>query len=123
MDQFSEVDHPLLENPEDASFLLADLFCFDVPIATPRVLNEFLGCKNSKLGRQVMSRNRFRWLCGGKYFKENMISFEPGILLKKDCYLDGHWQNEKYFTAVEKSLETGVDSTYLYRKRIGKFAI
>jgi hypothetical protein len=49
-----------------------------------------------------MSRTRFRWLRGGKYFKENMISFEPGILLKNDCYLDGHWQNAKYFTEIEE---------------------
>jgi hypothetical protein len=46
-----------LENPEGASFLLADLFCFDVPIATPRVLNEFFGVEKFKAWEESNESN------------------------------------------------------------------
>jgi hypothetical protein len=85
-------------NHAHQGFELQRVFNFDFPVATEKELKQLIGWRKTKVGRNIMARNRFSFLRGKNYYKEIDLGFNKMVFsLPDSCYLDGFWQTEKYF--------------------------
>jgi len=77
-----------------------DIFTLHYERATTEQLVAFATARNSRLKR--MWGRSFPAFTKHHFFTERRFSFDPSVLKVADhTYIEGHWQSEKYFIAVE----------------------
>ena len=107
-------NQPLLLDLRDFSnyalhsgFELQRVFQIVAKEATNSVVREMLGWKSSALARRLLKRRPFSWLRGKEFVAEPHFQYWPGIVdLRRDCYLYGYWQSERYFFSVSDSIRS-----------------
>ena len=103
------------DKPAHQGFELTKLFRFNVLIASSKQVKELLGWKQSTLGYNIVSRKSCAFLRGTNFYKERQIPTDKEVFsLRPPCYLDGNWQNEKYFLSVKSA----VRNAYQFRSEL-----
>jgi hypothetical protein len=60
------------------------------------------GLNHLNISAELASEEECVWLKGLNPIREKHFHFDPRILkLPSDCYLEGYWQSEKYFSDIE----------------------
>ena len=81
-------------------FKLRDVFNVDVDIADKKEIYELAGGEKNYIGGFIR-----KYLRRKTYFKEEQLNDYQVIASLEDAYLDGYWQNEKFFPHVKKILK------------------
>lgn len=79
-------------------------FCIDETIATPSDVCRLKGCGFGKIGK-ALDRFGLRFHRPKSYRRERSRTiFDRSIFNTPDIYLDGYWQNQKYFIGIRSLL-------------------
>lgn len=79
-------------------FELSRIFLLETQVASKRDVRKVLGWRATSLGRELMARNRFRFLNGDKYIREQRFLYDDFLSSpSSNCYYTGYWQSELYF--------------------------
>lgn len=64
--------------------------------------------------RWKLADNRIHRLLWGErkkqshYYETKVTFYDPGVFLHDDIYLDGYWQNERYFSGIREAIINGL---------------
>lgn len=88
-------------------FELQRIFIHQFEVASKADVRSILGWQSLAVIRRIMSRSPFSSFCRKSYVVEPHFHYWSEITnLKKDCYLSGYWQSEKYFSEVISQIRT-----------------
>ena len=95
-----ELDIKWYDENKERKFLLNN-FNIDVKIASDSLIRKFYSNSSNKLFKKLLKTIKER--NGYKIYQEKAVfKFDSEILKKnKNIYLNGYWQNEKYFRKIQ----------------------
>ena len=93
-------------------FELAELFEVDCNVASEKQVK-----KLGTLADSFFNRLRRKYLTKKTHYIDKIFKYTPAVLEdKKDCYLDGYWQTEKYF----ESFASEIRSAFQFKKSVSE---
>ncbi|WP_026839818.1 alpha-1,2-fucosyltransferase [Citrifermentans bremense] len=82
-------------------FELDRLFNISAQTVTEEELRRFLGWRSSRMALRVLRHKQFSGIRGNRLIFEPSLSYWRQIMdAPEDCYLQGYWQTEKYFSHI-----------------------
>ncbi len=80
--------------------------------------DNLLGWRANPLAKKILLRSQFARLRGQSFIVEPHFNYWPEFFeLKRDCYLYGYWQSERYF----KNIETIIRQDFSFKQPLNEF--
>lgn len=86
-------------------FELENVFAAPVDLIDSEVMRGVLGWQSSKLVKNLLARDHFKYFRSSSYIVEPHFNYWSGVRnLHAPIYLRGYWQSESYFEEFEKTI-------------------
>lgn len=88
-------------------FELNSVFESNFEIASVQDVNKLLGLQSQSLYKKIIARPHFKFLRKSNFIVEPNLNYFEGIkYAKRNSYLQGYWQSEKYFKKYSNEIKS-----------------